>query len=158
MVECNRCGARLSKRARRCSRCGADNVRFEPRPKDAERTLIEARKCLIRGERKRACELLADVLRKDPEDYELYFALTSCLFQQDRIGAAIAVMKAASHLDPGSAVIRYNLGSLHQTIGLRRSAWNYFNEALALAESDDKLSQREDFIHNVLNRLEELVD
>src|SRR5262249_29367012 len=81
---------------------------------------------------KEALEPLAAAAEGDPENLDTWLALGWCHKRAGRLDLAIESLEEALDLQPGSALVNYNLACYWSLARNKRQALSYLSQALAL--------------------------
>ena len=144
MTKCLNCTAWLDESDRFCRFCGSFNATARTTDEDLQKIWQAAQRAYQRGDHSNGVTLFKQILFYAPNTLEAYYYLADCYTNLDQIDQAVATMRLAQALQPGSSTICYNLGMLEKRGGRSFEARQHVQDALRLLETDELVTNRDE--------------
>lgn len=136
MTNCLNCTTRLDESDRYCRFCGSVTATARTTSEDLQKIWQAAQRAYQRGDHANGVTLLQQIINFAPNTLEAYYYLADCYTNLNQIDQAIATMRQAQALQPGSSTICFNLGMLEKRNGRLFEARQHAQEALRLLDTD----------------------
>lgn len=151
---CTRCGKTIALYDEFCSCCGSRNPAYRFPDRETVIFLGQGQDAYRAGKYEAAIQSLSDALDLAPEVVDAHLTLAAAYSATGRYNHALTVTQKAHNLRPCSAAIVYNLGWLCQHTGRKAEAKKHYEQALALAQKDTAIADKQYFLQTVRSALE----
>ena len=155
-MNCPNCLAQLDQTQRFCSFCGSFNAQSHTTAEDVQKIWQAAQRAYQRGDHSNGVTLLEQIINFAPATLEAYYYLADCYTNLGQLDQAVATMRQAQTLWPGSSTISFNLGVLEKRSGRSFEARQQVQEALRLLETDPLINNREQLREQMQKQLDEM--
>jgi tetratricopeptide (TPR) repeat protein len=156
MTQCLNCTAWLDESDRFCRFCGSFNTMAPTTDEDLQKIWQAAQRAYQRGDHTNGVSLFKQVIHFAPNTLQAYYYLADCHTNLNQIDQAIATMRQAQALQPGSCTICYNLGMLEKRSGRLFEARQHVQDALRLLETDTLVTNRDELRAQMQQTLAEM--
>jgi Flp pilus assembly protein TadD len=156
MTNCRNRNTWLDESDRFCRFCGSFNITSHITAEDAQKIWQAAQRAHQRGDHSNGVTLLEQVIRFAPNTLEAYYYLADCYTNLGQVDQALATMRQALSLRPGSSTICFNLGMLEKRNGHLFEARQQVQDALRLLETDPLVTNRDELRAQMQKTLAEL--
>jgi tetratricopeptide (TPR) repeat protein len=156
MTQCLNCNSPLDESDRFCRFCSSFSAAARTTDEDLQKIWQAAQRAYQRGDHANGVTLFKQILFYAPNTLEAYYYLADCHTNLDQIDQAVATMRQAQALQPGSSTICYNLGMLEKRNGRLFEARQHVQDALRLLETDELVTNRDELRAQMQQTLAEM--